>query len=209
METHGGSTTDDRFVLVGMDRYLAAGGRVAADLFGELPDSLLDPEILQSEWKARIQPIIDHFKPRAWRSISAAPRPAARRKLPHLPYVYPGPQRRPDEGLSRGEVPGSPPSSANCRRSTRCRTRRRRRRQAASPSGSGRRAPVDLSAGGAVILCPADGYGVSAAFYGAPIPASERPEEPDEDEDEATTMKRPRLTTGAMGRPPRCRGAAA
>ena len=26
---------DDRFILVGMDRYVAAGGRVCSDLFGE------------------------------------------------------------------------------------------------------------------------------------------------------------------------------
>jgi ParB family transcriptional regulator, chromosome partitioning protein len=58
VDEHRGSTKDDRFVLVGMDRYLAAGGRVASDLFGELPDSLLDPDVLQAQWKARVQPII-------------------------------------------------------------------------------------------------------------------------------------------------------
>ncbi|HEX7944076.1 MAG TPA: chromosome partitioning protein ParB, partial [Phenylobacterium sp.] len=53
---------DDRFTLVGMDRYLAAGGRVASDLFGEYADYLLDPEILQAAWRERVQPIVDHLK---------------------------------------------------------------------------------------------------------------------------------------------------
>ena len=39
--------------LVGPARYAAAGGRVRADLFGELPDVLLDPEILETLWRER------------------------------------------------------------------------------------------------------------------------------------------------------------
>ncbi len=46
---------DRRFDLVGAERYAEAGGRVEADLFGELPDQLLDPEILQSLWTARVR----------------------------------------------------------------------------------------------------------------------------------------------------------
>jgi ParB family chromosome partitioning protein len=45
-------------------------------------------------------------------------------------------------------------------------------------------APLSLYRIAAVILCPADGYGVSATFYGAEIPASERPEQPDEEDEE-------------------------
>ena len=52
---------DDRFTLVGMDRYVAAGGRVSSDLFGELPDCLLDPEVLQTAWRQRVQPIVDQL----------------------------------------------------------------------------------------------------------------------------------------------------
>ena len=60
----GGRLTvnDARVVLVGIDRYVAAGGRVAQDLFGELPDALLDPEILQAVWRERVQPIAEHLK---------------------------------------------------------------------------------------------------------------------------------------------------
>jgi ParB family transcriptional regulator, chromosome partitioning protein len=53
---------DDRFTLVGMERYTAAGGRVSSDLFGEFPDFLLDPEILQAAWRERVQPIVDHLQ---------------------------------------------------------------------------------------------------------------------------------------------------
>ena len=59
----GRVTADDpRFILVGMDRYLAAGGRVTSDLFGELPDAVLDPEVLQAAWRERVQPIVNHLQ---------------------------------------------------------------------------------------------------------------------------------------------------
>ncbi|MBI1200356.1 MAG: chromosome partitioning protein ParB [Phenylobacterium sp.] len=44
---------DRRFRLVGAARYAAAGGRVESDLFGERPDVVLDPAILQDAWTAR------------------------------------------------------------------------------------------------------------------------------------------------------------
>ena len=80
--TRGRVTVDDpRFTLVGMDRYVAAGGRVSSDLFGELPDALLDPEVLQTAWRERVQPIVGASAgPRAWRSISATTATSARRK---------------------------------------------------------------------------------------------------------------------------------
>ena len=62
VERDRATVDDDRFTLVGMDRYVAAGGRVSTDLFGELPDCLLDPEILQTAWRARIQPIVDSLE---------------------------------------------------------------------------------------------------------------------------------------------------
>jgi len=44
---------DRRFALVGATRYVEAGGRVEADLFGELPEQLLDAEILNDLWTGR------------------------------------------------------------------------------------------------------------------------------------------------------------
>ena len=49
---------DVQLALGGLDRYVAAGGRVECDLFGELPDVLLDPEKLAELWEARAQPIV-------------------------------------------------------------------------------------------------------------------------------------------------------
>ncbi|MBL8770107.1 MAG: chromosome partitioning protein ParB [Phenylobacterium sp.] len=46
---------DRRFRLVGAERYGAAGGRLESDLFGERPDVILDPEILQDAWIARAE----------------------------------------------------------------------------------------------------------------------------------------------------------
>ena len=54
--------SDRRFKLVGMERYVHAGGRVESDLFGEMPDRLLDPEILTAQWRERVEPIIECFK---------------------------------------------------------------------------------------------------------------------------------------------------
>lgn len=46
---------DRRWPLVGAERYGAAGGRLESDLFGERPDVVLDPEILQAAWLARAE----------------------------------------------------------------------------------------------------------------------------------------------------------
>ncbi len=53
---------DPRLVLVGLERYHAAGGRSESDLFGEMPDSLGDPQILQDLWRERARPIVDGLK---------------------------------------------------------------------------------------------------------------------------------------------------
>lgn len=53
MDQGRATRADRRFCLVGEVRYLAAGGRIESDLFGELPDVLLDPELLDAAWIAR------------------------------------------------------------------------------------------------------------------------------------------------------------
>lgn len=49
---------DPRFALVGPQRYAAIGGRVESDLFGELPDVLLDPDTLTELWRQRTEPLV-------------------------------------------------------------------------------------------------------------------------------------------------------
>lgn len=48
---------DRRCGLVGLERYAAAGGRIESDLFGELPDVLLDPDILTDLWLRRAREV--------------------------------------------------------------------------------------------------------------------------------------------------------
>ncbi|HYG27341.1 MAG TPA: chromosome partitioning protein ParB, partial [Caulobacteraceae bacterium] len=57
----GGAVTeaDERVPFVGLDRYTAAGGRTEADLFGELPTTLLDPDVLQACWRERASATIE------------------------------------------------------------------------------------------------------------------------------------------------------
>lgn len=49
---------DARLRVVGLDAYVAAGGRVESDLFGELPDRLLDPGKLDGLWRAAMDPVV-------------------------------------------------------------------------------------------------------------------------------------------------------
>ena len=49
---------DRRFRLVGAARYAAAGGRIESDLFGERPEVVLDPEVLQDAWTARATALV-------------------------------------------------------------------------------------------------------------------------------------------------------
>ncbi|WP_343699609.1 ParB N-terminal domain-containing protein [Caulobacter sp.] len=58
VDTDRVTTLDNRFSLVGADRYIKAGGRLDVDLFGELPDGVLDPEILEQVWRERIKPLV-------------------------------------------------------------------------------------------------------------------------------------------------------
>ena len=53
------SSDDPRLALVCLERYSAAGGRIEQDLFGELADRLLDPELLHELWRERVQPVVE------------------------------------------------------------------------------------------------------------------------------------------------------
>lgn len=62
LHTNGATDLSDRRLrLVTLPGYIAAGGRVTQDLFGELPDRLDDPEILQNAWAERMQPLVDRL----------------------------------------------------------------------------------------------------------------------------------------------------
>jgi ParB family chromosome partitioning protein len=165
------TTEDDRFALVGMERYLAAGGRVEADLFGELPDSLLDPEILQDQWAQRIQPIVDHFKA-AELAVFVGREPSFRAPdgFDAIPYAY-----RPN--LSEDQAAALSAAKAEVARLAEV-------LQSIEPLSEAAPAALAPLLGaqmavaaaplvgcriGAVVLVPADGYGCSATFYTTPV----------------------------------------
>jgi ParB family chromosome partitioning protein len=85
------SADDARAPFVGLDRYAAAGGRVESDLFGELPDRLLDPEILHDLWRTRVQPIAEALEKRGLTVfIDRDAGYQAPDGFERLPYVYAG-----------------------------------------------------------------------------------------------------------------------
>lgn len=178
------STSDDRFVLVGLDRYVAAGGRMDADLFGEFPDRLLDPQVLQEAWRARITPIVERFKD-AGLAVYVGHEAGYRAPdgFAPLPYVY-KPQ------LSEAQAAALVAAKAEVVRIG----SDLRNVDAASDEGPGAlatlleaqlavaAATLDRSRIGAVLVTPASGYGVGATFYTAPV---EQDESPDEQQEEA------------------------
>ncbi|HTX48652.1 MAG TPA: ParB N-terminal domain-containing protein [Caulobacteraceae bacterium] len=189
----GGRLTveDDRFTLVGMDRYIAAGGRVDGDLFGELPDALLDPEILQAAWRARVQPIVEHLKAEGLAVfIGQDGAFGAPEGFSRLPYVY-----RPD--LSEAQAKALDAARYEV-------TRLSSALQDIDPQADDAPAaygpwvsaearvagaPLARCKIGAVMLSPeGSGYGFAATFYSVPLPAEDLPaeivDEGDEDGDE-------------------------
>ena len=191
VETDRATTTDERFVLVGMDRYCAAGGRVSADLFGELPDSLLDPEVLQDAWRARIAPIAEALKATGLTVfVGREASYTAPEGFHTIPYVY-----RPD--LSEAQEATLDAAKAEVQRIA---------KGLDAIEGIDEAAPAALAPFfvakaavaaaklarerlGAVLLYPHDELGLAATFYTAPIPAEDLPDviegEADEADDDA------------------------
>ncbi len=175
---------DDRFVLVGMDRYVAAGGRVSSDLFGEYPDHLLDPEILQAAWRERVQPIADRLAAGALTVFVGRDSGfSAPDGFHRLPYVY-EPDLSDGQNLALGEARGAV-------------ARIEMRLQDLDPAADDAPAvlaplfgalaieagaPLTRSRIGAILLSPSDGYGVAATFYGVEFPIDEAPQGPSADD---------------------------
>lgn len=188
---------DDRFTLVGMDRYLAAGGRVASDLFGEYPDFLLDPEVLQGAWRERVQPIVDHLKAEGLAVYVAREAGyGAPDGFFRLAHVW---ERDLDEAQKT--------ALADARYAV---TQLESALQDLDPSTD--EAPAQLAplvsaygvaAGavltrsriGAVLLSPSDGHGLAATFYSVPLPVEDLPEEGEADDDTASVGGRPGVVT--------------
>jgi ParB family chromosome partitioning protein len=82
---------DPRFTLVG-SRYSDAGGRVDSDLFGELPDRVLDPDKLQALWLERVSPFVEAFKQQEFAVFtgrdSGCGSPDGLERLPYVSTYY-------------------------------------------------------------------------------------------------------------------------
>jgi ParB family chromosome partitioning protein len=177
---------DDRFTLVGMDRYVAAGGRVSSDLFGEFPDHLLDPEILEAAWRERIQPLVDLLKGGDL-TIFVGPDGGygAPDGFDRLPYLYvrdlSDDQRA---ALEAARLAVTQQSSALQDLDTYAdeapAALAPRIQALAIEAGAG----LTHSRIAAVLLAPSDGYGVKATFYSVPLPCDEIEGKVDEDQND-------------------------
>jgi len=166
---------DDRFILVGMARYVTAGGRVESDLFGEYPDFLLDPEILQSAWRERVQPLVDHLQAEGLSVFVGRDAGfGAPDGFSRLPYLY----LRDLSDAQRTALQEARAQVADCSDAL----------QGMDPSidaatvalaplfsAMAREAGAGLNDSriAAVMLAPSDGLGVAPTFYSVPIPVDE------------------------------------
>ena len=192
------STSDDRLVLVGLDRYVAAGGRMDADLFGEFPDRLLDPQVLQEAWRARITPIVERFKD-AGLAVYVGQEAGYRAPdgFAPLPYVY-KPQ------LSEAQVAALAAAKAEVVRIG----AGLRSFDAVSDGTPAALAPLleahmadaaatlDRARIDAVLLTPGSGYGVGATFYTAQV---DQDDLPGDQEEEAEDVEAPRADVDLEG----------
>ena len=180
------TVNDDRFTLVGMERYLAAGGRVSSDLFGELPDGLLDPEVLQAAWRERVQPIADHLTADGLTAFvgrdAGFGAPDGFFRLQHVWARELGEDQakaladaRHEVARLSGELQDLDPCSDGAP-------------AALAPLFTALTAVAGASLTrsriGAVLLAPCDGFGVGATFYSVPLPVDELPDETLEDDDD-------------------------
>jgi ParB family chromosome partitioning protein len=185
---NGRTTVDDaRFTLVGMDRYLAAGGRVVSDLFGELPDALLDPEILQTAWRERVQPMVDHLTAEGLEvHLGRDAGYSAPEGFFRLPYVYErelaeAQRTALDDARYRvtqlsSELQDLDPWDDDAPEKL---------RTLVSAMAAEAGAPLTRSKIGAVLITPANSdYGFGATFYSVPLPVDELPDEPETDEED-------------------------
>ena len=102
------SVDTDALKLVGLTRYAEAGGRISADLFGELPDVLLDPEVLQKLWRDRAETFVGALEQHGVTVHIGDDRGfGAPDELMRLPYVHDGmlpDERREAYRTARSEV---------------------------------------------------------------------------------------------------------
>jgi len=185
IEQNRATVEDDRFILVGMDRYAAAGGRVSSDLFGEFPDCLLDTEILQNAWRDRVQFIAERLEADGLAvyigldGVFGAPDGFHR-----LPYVYDrdlGEDQKAALAEARGQVSRLEAALEGIDLTTDDALAATADLFKAMAVEAG--AALTHSRIGAVLLTPSDEHGVAPTFFGIALPVEDAPD--DEQAEEA------------------------
>jgi ParB family transcriptional regulator, chromosome partitioning protein len=175
---------DLQVALVGLDRYVAAGGRVESDLFGELPDVLLDPEKLTELWDARAQAVVAGLEASGLSVFLAGEKGfRAPEGFFNLPFVYQGDMsdetrtayRAAQEVVSAAYAGLKGVDLASDEADAAILAVQKARMDAAQ-LGLGR------TTLGAVILFPDAESGLSATFFANPEPQVEATDDDDEDE---------------------------
>jgi ParB family chromosome partitioning protein len=181
------SLEDDRLILVGLERYAAAGGRVQTDLFGEIPDTLLDEEILQAQWRRRVDPLVDHFTD-AGLSVFVARDEGLRAPdgFAPIPYVFrPNLTEAQSAALDQANAAVEACVDALETFDGAAEDAVTRLCPLFDALQAVEAAPLNFFRIGAVLLVPSDAYGVSATFFGAAVDQAAEPPEADGDEDDA------------------------
>lgn len=81
------TSQDSRVRLATVDGYIAAGGKVERDLFGETPDALIDPDVLQRVWLERCRATAEALRSEGLTVMVAAERVyRAPEGFENLPY---------------------------------------------------------------------------------------------------------------------------
>lgn len=165
---------DPRLVLVGREQYVAAGGRITGDLFGELPDRLLDGDLLERLWRERAG-LVGALLETHELSVFLGDEPGYRAPdgFEHLPYLGAGAFSEQDRAaqvaaqehlaaaagaLSESGLPSQHSPEA----------------QACVILAERALRSIGLAGGvGAVLLTPGGETGLQATFFGNPAPAAE------------------------------------
>ncbi|MBI1684213.1 ParB N-terminal domain-containing protein [Caulobacter hibisci] len=184
-------TADDpRYALVGPALYAGSGGRLIADLFGEMPDRLLDPDLLDRLWRARIAPLFYALEAMDLVVLLGSDRGyGAPDGFETLPYVYVpdlDPERQAVRAQARERVAAATAAlkaldlgEENAIDSVTT--------LAVAQLDYARSGLVDRDLG-AVMLTPGGELGVSTTFYARPAPTRDEPE----DDEQAGRIAAPR-----------------
>ena len=186
VQTDQVTVEDPRFSLVGSGRYGQAGGRLVVDLFGELPDRVLDPDLLERLWRARVAPLIEALQATDLAVFVAADVGfTSPDGFERLPYVHHGDLNE-DQRAARAQaredidaaITGLQAIGLDAEAVTDAMAKVLAGRHALA------RAALVGQRLGAVLLSPDGRLGVDAAFYAHPaqIIDDEEDDQPDDDE---------------------------